>query len=391
MIRYLTAGESHGKGLTVIIDGVPSQLKLAAADIDGFLSERQKGYGRGGRQKIEQDKVEFISGVRHGLTTGAPVTLFIKNKDFENWRIMMAAEPVSGKINESNVPRPGHADLNGGIKYGHYDFRNVLERASARETAARVAAGAVCLKILNELGIQVFGYVTSLGGIHAGICGNSIKEIAKSVNAVQEKFKGDLRFPDVQKAGAVISRIDRAASEGDTLGGTVKVIAEGLPAGLGDYTQWDKKLDSRIAAALMSIQAVKGVEFGAGFVYAENFGSKMHDAIYHSKSKGFFRETNNAGGIEGGMTNGQPLAVQAAIKPISTVKKGLDSVNAKSKKKVKSVYERSDVCAVPAASIVAAAVVSIELLSAVLESTGGSTLPLIKKNYKNYLNQVKSY
>jgi chorismate synthase len=391
MIRYMTAGESHGKGLTVIIDGVPSQLKLAAADIDMYLLERQKGYGRGGRQKIEKDKVEFLGGVRHGKTTGAPICMFIKNSDFANWHIMMDSEPVAEKIHALNVPRPGHADLAGGIKYGHYDFRNVLERASARETAARVAAGAVCGKILNGLGIEVFGYVMSIGGIHSGSCGNTVKEIKKNISAVQEKFHGDLRFPDIEKAGAIISMIDRAASDGDTLGGTVKVIAEGLPAGLGDYTQWDKKIDGRIAAALMSIQAVKGVEFGAGFSYADNYGSKMHDSIYYSGSKGFYRMTNNAGGIEGGMTNGEQMEVQAVLKPISTVKRGLDSVNAGTKKKVKTVYERSDVCAVPAASLIAAAVVSIELLSAVLDAAGGSNMALLEKNYSSYKKQVKSY
>jgi chorismate synthase len=304
---------------------------------------------------------------------------------------MMAAEPAQSKIHESNVPRPGHADLPGGIKYGHYDFRNVLERASARETAGRVAAGAVCSSILSSLGIEVLGFVTSVGGIKAGQDGGTIKEIRKKISAVQEKFHGDLRFPDIDKAGSIISKIDRAAEDGDTLGGTVKVIAEGLPAGLGDYTQWDKKLDARIAMALMSIQAVKGVEFGAGFSYADGYGSRMHDSIYHSKLKGFFRETNNSGGVEGGMTNGEQVEVRAAIKPISTVRKGLESVNARTKKKVKTVYERSDVCAVPAASVIAAAVVSIELLSAVLDASGGSNMPLIARNYSNFIKQAKSY
>jgi len=391
MIRYLTAGESHGKGLTVIIDGVPSQLKLAASDIDTFLSERQKGHGRGGRQGIEKDSVEFLAGLRHGYTTGAPLCMFIKNNDFVNWQSILASGFPDTRIPELNVPRPGHADLAGGIKYGHYDFRNVLERASARETAARVAAGAVCAKILGALGMEVFGYVTGIGGINAGDCGSTISGIRKKINAVQERFHGDLRFPDPEKAGVIIGKIDVAAIDGDTLGGIIKVLTSGVPAGLGDYTQWDKKLDARIAYALMSIQAIKGVEFGAGFSYADNYGSKMHDGIYYSKSKGFFRETNNAGGIEGGMTNGEQLEVRAVVKPISTVKKGLDSVNARTKKKVKTVYERSDVCAVPAASIIAACVVSIELLAAVLDAAGGASMPLLEKNYSNYLKQVKSY
>lgn len=391
MIRYMTAGESHGKGLTVIIDGVPSQLKLSAADIDPFLAGRQKGYGRGKRQKIEKDRATFLGGVRHGKTTGAPVAMFIKNNDFANWAAVMAAEPGGAKGRELSVPRPGHADLAGGIKYGHYDFRNVLERASARETAARVAAGAVCAKVLSALGIEVFGFVESIGGIKASGDLSSISGLKKRIEAVQSKFHADLRFPDAAKAAGIISKIEAAAKDGDTLGGTIKVIAAGVPAGLGDYTQWDKKLDARIACALMSVQAIKGVSFGAGFSYADNYGSVMHDSIYYASGRGFYRKTNNAGGIEGGMTNGQQVEVTAAMKPISTVKKGLDSVDAKSKKKTVTVYERSDVCAVPAASVVAAAVVSAELLSAVLDAAGGSNMPLIEKNYANYIKQVKGY
>ncbi len=391
MIRYLTAGESHGKGLTIILDGVPSNLKITEDDINPALAERQKGYGRGARQKIEKDKAEFLGGVRHGITTGAPLSIFIKNIDSANWASLMSSGETSAATKESNVPRPGHADLAGGIKYGHHDFRNVLERASARETAARVAAGAVCKRILAALGMDVFGYVTNIGGIPAEEEGSAIKEVVKKIKAVDEKFQGDLRFPDIAKAGIIISKIDRAALNGDTLGGIIKVITGGVPAGLGDYTQWDKKFDAKIAAALMSVQAVKGVELGAGFGYAGAFGSEMHDEIFYSRGKSFYRETNNAGGIEGGMTNGQQLEVKAVIKPISTVKRGFDSVNVKSKKKVRTIYERSDVCAVPAASIIAEAVVAIELASAALDAAGGFDMGLIIKNFKNYINHVKKY
>jgi chorismate synthase len=391
MIRYLTAGESHGKGLTIILDGVPSNLELSGADIDPALSARQKGYGRGGRQKIEKDRVEFLGGVRHGRTTGAPLAIFIKNIDFADWHILMSSGPVQSPVKESNVPRPGHADLAGGIKYGQHDFRNVLERASARETAGRTAAGAVCRKILSRLGIDVFGYVINIGGIQAGPEGSSIRAIKNSIRTADDRFRGDLRFPDADKAGSIISKIDRAALDGDTLGGVIKVVTGGVPSGLGDYTQWDKKLDAKIAMALLSIQAVKGVEFGAGFCYAGNYGSEMHDGIFYSRAKGYYRKTNNAGGIEGGMTNGQQLEVKAVIKPISTVKKGLDSVNVKTKKAVRTVYERSDVCAVPAASVIAEAVVAMEILSAVLDAAGGSEMGLIKKNFQNYINHVKKY
>ncbi len=391
MIRYMTAGESHGKGLVAIIDGVPSQLELSADDIDIFLAGRQKGYGRGGRQKIESDKVEIISGVRHGRTIGSPIALLIKNRDFVSWRDMMSCEPVKMPVKEFVVPRPGHADLSGGMKYGHYDLRNVLERASARETAARVAAGAVCIKALAALGVRVLGYVTSIGGIKAEDPVLPIMKIEERMRAVQKKVPGDLRVADAKAAVKMIKKIDIAAAAGDTLGGTVKVLAEGLPAGLGDYTQWDKKLDARIAAALMSIQAFKAVGFGAGFSYAGSYGSKIHDAIYYSRLRGYYRKTNNAGGIEGGMTNGMPIDVSAAVKPISTVKKGVQSVDCRARKPSRTVYERSDVCAVPAASVIAASVVSIEFLSAVLETAGGSSMGLVSKNFENYKKYVKKY
>ncbi len=389
MLRYLTAGESHGKGLIVIIDGLPSNLKISESDIDFYLAERQKGYGRGGRQQIEKDKAEILSGVRSGKTTGAPVCIFIKNKDYKNWQNIMAIE--ENKAEEFNIPRPGHADLAGGIKYNQYDLRNVLERASARETAARVAAGAICKKFLSEFNIDILGYVINIGGISTDIDKNlAIEDIKNKINIVNKKTGADLRYPDLKKAKLIIKKIEEIKKEGDTLGGIIKVITSKLPAGLGSYTQWDKKIDANIARAILSIQAFKGVELGAGFSYSEFKGSKIHDEIYYSKGN-FLRKTNNAGGIEGGMTNGEPLILKAVVKPISTVLKGLYSVNIRTKQKVKTKYERSDFCAVPSASLIAEMVVAIEITNAFLEKFGGDDLELIKQNFKNYLKYIKNY
>jgi chorismate synthase len=391
MIRYLTAGESHGKGLVIILDGVPANLKISDSDFKAVLSERQKGFGRGGRQKIEADSAEILSGIRHGITTGAPVALLVKNRDFENWKLIMDTSPMAG-IEQLNVPRPGHADLTGGIKYNHRDFRNVLERASARETAARVLAGAVSKKLLAEFGIDVEGFVSSIGGIKTAAAeGKSLVAIRKMTAACEKTTGAGLRYPDAKKAAAIIRKIKAAAKKGDTLGGIIKVVTSRLPVGLGDYTQWDKKLDAAIARGVMSIQAIKGVEIGAGFEYADNPGSAMHDRIYYAAGAGYYRGTNNSGGIEGGMTNGEPLVVTAAMKPISTVRMGLDSVNVLTRKKTKTIYERSDVCAVPAASLVAECVVAVEIANAFLEKFGTDDVALIKSNYKNYLAYLKKY
>jgi chorismate synthase len=392
MLRYLTAGESHGKGLMIIIDGVPSGVKFTADDINEYLSERQKGHGRGARQKIEKDSADIMSGVRFGITTGAPVSVIIWNRDYENWKKILSVESCGSKIAEFNVPRPGHADLSGGIKYDHHDFRNVLERASARETAARVVSGALGRAILREFGIDVFGYVINIGGVltddDTGLDINGIKEKISEVNL---KYRSDLRFPGIQEAPVIIKKIDAAISDGDTLGGVIKVVTSPLPVGMGDYTQWDKKIDANISRALMSIQAIKGVEFGLGFACAGAPGSKVHDRIFYSKQKGFYRFSDNAGGVEGGMTDGMPLSVKAVMKPISTVRKGLESVNVKTKKGVKTVYERSDVCAVPAASLVAEAAVAFELAGAFLERFGASNMSELKANYANYLKFIKSF
>jgi chorismate synthase len=392
MLRYMTAGESHGKGLIIIIDGVPSGLKFDVSCINPVLAERQKGYGRGGRQKIETDSADIISGVRFGRTTGAPVSVMIKNRDFENWKKILSVSEISGAVGEFNVPRPGHADLSGGVKYAHHDFRNVLERASARETAARVVSGACAKVLLKEIGIDVFGYVINIAGVLTDDDTRmGIDAVKKRISELDKKYGANLRFPGENEIPVIIRKIRAAVEEGETLGGVVKVITSPLPMGLGDYTQWDKKLDAMIARSLMSIQAIKGVEFGLGFACAGTPGSKFHDSIQYSAQKGFYRASNNAGGMEGGMSDGEPLIVKAAMKPISTVRKGIDSVNARSKKRVKTVYERSDICAVPAAAIVAEAAVAFELANAALTKFGGDTVAEFKLNHNNYIKYVKNF
>ena len=392
MLRFLTAGESHGKGLVIILDGVPAGVGFTGEIIARDLRERQKGYGRGNRQKIESDCGEIISGVRFGLTTGAPVCVMIKNRDYDNWKEILAVEGSGRGIKEFNVPRPGHADLSGGIKYGHHDFRNVLERASARETAARVVSGSLSRAILKEIGIDVFGYVINIAGVLTDDdSGLDIIGVKSRIEAVNKKYGAELRFPGINEAPVIIRKIEDASREGDTLGGVVKVLTSPLPAGLGDFSQRDKKLDASIAASLMSIQAIKGVEFGLGFNAAGAPGSKVHDRIYHSKARGYYRNSNNAGGIEGGMSNGSPVAVKAVMKPISTVKKGMDSVNVKTRKKTATVYERSDICAVPAASIVAQAAVAFEIANACLVKFGGATMREFVENHSAYMKYVKKY
>lgn len=392
MIRYLTAGESHGKGLTVIIDGVPSNLKLEEKELNFILSERQKGYGRGARQQIENDNAEILSGVRFGKTTGAPISVFIKNKDYENWISRMSVFSSNEPVDEFVVPRPGHVDLAGGIRFNHKDLRNVLERASARETATRIIAGAISKILLKEFNIEIFGYAINIAGISTKIDEKlALEQIREKIANNTKKFKVDLRYPDSEKIPYIIKKIDNAIKKGDTLGGIVKIITKGVPPGLGDYTQWDKKLDGKIAMSLMSLQSIKGVEFGAGFSYAGSYGSTMHDAIYYLKDKGYFRKTNNAGGLEGGVTNGNQIIVKAVVKPISTLRQGIDSINIKTRKKSKTIYERSDVCVVPAASIIAENLISIEIVNALMEQIGSVELRLMKENYKNYLNKIKRY
>jgi len=385
LLRYLTAGESHGPSLTTILDGVPAGLKLPTGDIDLQLGRRQGGYGRGGRMGIEHDYVIFTSGVRGGLTTGAPVTMVITNKDWDNWCQVMAAGPEADlEANQVTRPRPGHADLTGAIKYGHQDMRNVLERSSARETAARVAAGSVARLLLEELGIRVLGHVVQIGSIRA------LPQDLDPDSLESAVLKSQVYCADPEASQAMVNEISQARKTGDSLGGIFEIKVFGLPPGLGSYTQRDRTLDGRLAGALMSIQAIKGVEVGAGFAAASAKGSELHDEIYYDFEMGFYRQTNNAGGIEGGMSNGAPLVIRAAMKPIPTLYRPLYTVDIKTKMPVGASVERSDTCAVPAASVVGESVVAWELAVALLEKFGGDTMREIKERVAAYREYQKN-
>jgi len=387
MLRYLTAGESHGKGLVAILEGVPAGLKLSSEDIDQELRRRQAGYGRGKRMEIEKDKVEIISGVRLGKTLGSPIALLIKNLDWENWRQVMMVEDrkvISQNIPPLTHPRPGHADLAGAIKYSFDDLRNVLERASARETAVRVAIGAICRRFLSEFEIRIYSRVIQIGRIKDV---NQWRPIKASYQIIEDS---PLRCLNKRAETKMIALIDSAKEKGDTLGGVFEVVILNLPVGLGSYVQWDLKLDARLACALMSIQAIVGVEVGSGFMAAEKFGSQVQDEIFYEKSEHrFFRQTNNAGGMEGGMSNGEPIILRAAMKPISTLTKPLSSIDIISKKAVKAMKERADVCAVPAASVIGEAVAVFEIAKAMREKFGGDSLAETKRNYSGYLDYVR--
>jgi chorismate synthase len=380
--RFLTAGESHGKALTAIIEGMVNGLPLPAEYIDGELRRRQAGYGRSSRMKIEEDKVEIISGLWHGLTTGSPIALLIYNKDWRDWE----AEPVS-------CPRPGHADLAGVVKYGISDIRPIMERASARETAARVAVGAVAKRFLEELGIAIHSHTVTIGGCHY--------ELRESISIDWQQVEASpvrCAFPELEKQ--MIAAIDKAKAEGDTLGGIFEVIATGVPVGLGSHVQWDRRLDGKIGQAIMSINAVKGVEIGDGFALAEVNGSQAQDVIepapdiMASKAKQslpWHRPTNHAGGIEGGISNGENIVVRAVVKPIATLANPLDSIDLHSGKKAKAHYERSDVCVVPAAGVIGEAMLAIVLADTCLEKFGGDSLKETLANYRNYLSSLPCF
>ena len=377
VIRFLNAGESHGPALTAIIEGFPSNVKISVDYINNELSRRQKGYGRGGRMKIEKDRAEILSGVRFGYTLGSPITLMIRNKDWENWTDIMAIEGEPTDKREITNPRPGHADLVGGIKYGFKDLRNVLERASARETTTRVAVGAVCKQLLEDIGIKIGSYVVSIGEL-------SVKDIIEPIpleKRAEIAEESEVRIPVPEEDEKFKKLIDFAKKEGESLGGVFEVFATGVPIGLGSYVQWDRRLDGRIAQAMMSIQAMKGVEIGEGFRLAEKFGSMAHDEIFYNSEKGFYHKTNRAGGIEGGVTNGEPILVRVAMKPIPTLmrKKSLHSVNIKTKEPFDAAKERSDVTAVPAAAVVGEAMLAIVLANAVVEKFGNDNWIEIKK------------
>jgi chorismate synthase len=395
-LRFLTAGESHGRGLMGIIEGVPSGLSLSLEDIDTELKKRQAGYGRGGRMKIESDHAKIISGVRWGKTIGSPISLLIENRDWKNWQEGMASEEkFEGSIPPVTRPRPGHADLAGALKYGHKDIRNILERSSARETAMRVAVGAVSKKFLSEFGITIGSYVIQIGSV-------KISNFKFQISNLKEIFKkteeSSVRCPDEDASNKMVELIDTATKKGDTLGGVFEVFATGLPVGLGSHIQWDKRLDGRLSQALMGIQAVKGVEIGTGFEMAERFGSEVMDEIFYEKDKGegqeaigFYRKTNHAGGIEGGMTNGMPIVIRAAMKPIPTLRKALRSVDIITKEPFEAAYERSDTCAVPAAAVIGEAMTAIVVADAFLEKFGGDSMEETKRNFEAYMEYLEKF
>jgi chorismate synthase len=392
-IRILTAGESHGKGLIGILEGVPSDFSVSAEDIDSELKRRQGGYGRGGRMKIESDHAEILCGVRWGKTTGAPIALLIRNRDWENWKEGMSPEAEHAhSIKPVTRPRPGHADLAGVLKYNQEDIRNILERSSARETAMRVALGAIAKKMLSGFGIFFGSYVVQIGQSRfpAAIPRVSEEHLLK---AHERAESSPVRCPERAASRKMVALIDKAIREGNSLGGIFEVFIAGLPAGLGSHVHWDRKLDGRLAQALMSIQAIKGVEIGSGFGMAGRFGSEVMDEIFYGKGKekGFYRKTNNAGGIEGGISNGMPVVLRVAMKPIPTLRKPLMSVDIRTKKPFKAAYERSDVCAVPAASVVGEAMAALVVADAFLEKTGGDSRKEVEKNLKSYLAYLKKF
>ncbi|KXY44256.1 chorismate synthase [Bacillus sp. FSL M7-1020] len=390
-MRYITAGESHGPQLTTIIEGIPAGLPLVADDINEELARRQKGYGRGRRMQIETDQVQIASGVRHGETLGSPIALVVENRDFAHWTKIMGAESLTEQEEKEmkrkvTKPRPGHADLNGAIKYGHRDMRNVLERSSARETTVRVAAGAVAKKVLAELGITVAGHVIEIGGVQAKeITYRSIEELKSIAEA------SPVRCLDEEAGNQMIKAIDDAKANGDSIGGIVEVIVEGMPIGVGSYVHYDRKLDAKLAAAIMSINAFKGVEIGIGFEAAHRPGSEVHDEILWNEARGYTRRTNHAGGLEGGMTTGMPIVVRGVMKPIPTLYKPLQSVDIDTKEPFTASIERSDSCAVPAASVVAEAVVAWELATALIEQFGLDRMDLIRENMEKHNEYARGF
>jgi chorismate synthase len=387
-MRYLTAGETHGPQLTAIVEGLPSNLPLTGEPINEQLARRQKGHGRGKRMQIEKDTVQLVGGVRHGKTTGAPVALVVENKDWKAWTTVMSIEDVeegSEAKRRLNRPRPGHADLNGGLKYNQRDMRNILERSSARETTVRVAIGAIARQFLAQFGIKVAGQVIRIGETVAKRQELPIDELIRITE------ESPVRVVDKEAEALMIAAIDQAKADGDTLGGIVEVIVEGVPVGLGSHVQWDRKLDGRIAQAVVSIQAFKGVEFGIGFEAAERRGSKVHDEILYAEGEGFHRGSNRAGGFEGGMTTGEPIVVRGVMKPISTLYKPLASVDIDTKQPFSAQVERSDTCAVPAAGVIMENVIAWEVAQAFMEKFGGDSLEEIRANYDNFLAQVGRY
>lgn len=381
MLRYFTAGETHGKCLTAIIEGVPAGVEISIDKINEQLARRQQGYGRGGRMKIEKDSAQILSGVRGGITLGSPIAIKIENKDWQNWENIMGTETATDERSVS-CPRPGHADLTGGMKYNHRDMRNVLERASARETAARVAVGALVRQILEPFGVEFLSHVKRIGDV----------EDKGNINdqGFFERVKNSpVSFGDEESAKRAMEYIDNIKAQGESCGGVVEIIVKGVPAGLGSYVHYDRKLDANLAFGVMSVQAIKGVEIGMGFGVSEMPGSHVHDEIVYDGE--FSRLTNNAGGIEGGMSNGEPIIIRAAMKPIPTLYNPLKTVNIQDKTEHKATVERSDVCAVPACAVVVEAAVAFEIAKAFLEKFSGDCMADIKKYFESYMERIKKF
>jgi chorismate synthase len=385
MFRFLTAGESHGSSLTAIVEGIPAGMAFATERIDEQLRRRQGGYGRGGRMKIERDVVEILSGVRHGRTLGSPITLHIENRDWANWQDRMGAEPPETPPEPVTRVRPGHADLTGALKYGHDDVRDVIERASSRETAARVAVGAVCAQFLAAFGVQIHSHTISIADI--GFGPGETPEAGMADDTFWAKVESStMRCADEALAQRMIERINAGKREGDTCGGVFEVVATGIPIGLGSYSQWDQRLNTRVAAALMSIPSAKGVEIGGGFALAALPGSQVHDVVRYDADMGWRHLTNHAGGIEGGISNGEPILARVAVKPIPTLAHPLPSADVRSGENVDVTrYERSDVCVVPAAGVVGEGMLAIALTGAWLEKFGGDSVSEVRRNYEGYL------
>jgi chorismate synthase len=391
MLRFSTAGESHGQAIVAFLSGLPAGLRVDFAYVNRELERRQGGYGRGGRMKIESDTAQFLSGVRHGQTVGSPITILIENRDWENWKEALAVEdrPETRAASKPLLaPRPGHADLAGCLKYNFHDARYVLERASARETAARVALGAVAKLFLQEFGIEVASHVVAVGRVALA------EEMVpfERVRALRERKQMILNCVDAATEVRMKAEVDHALKTGDSVGGTFEVIARGVPPGLGSCAQWDERLDGQLAQAVMSIPAVKAVELGSGIDNAVTFGSQVHDEIGYSRTESrFTRPSNRAGGLEGGITNGEDLVVRAYLKPVATLRQPLASVNLESKEMVQAAYERADVCVVPAAGVISEAMVALVLARAFLEKLGGDSLPETRRNFETYLEQVRRF
>lgn len=393
-MRFFTAGESHGPQLTAIIEGLPAQMPLTAEMINDELKRRQGGHGRGRRMQIEKDQVLITSGVRHGKTLGSPVTLTVVNDDWKHWTSIMGVEPLAEDINPEDIkrqitrPRPGHADLVGGMKYGHRDLRNVLERSSARETTMRVAVGAVAKQFLRQLGISTVAHVTEIGGIttdpetYSGLTMDELRNIIEN---------DPVYCADKEASGRMVAAIDDIKGRGDTLGGVVEVIVDGCPPGIGSYVQFDRKMDGKLAGAMMSINAFKGVEFGLGFKMAQKPGSEVHDEIVWSEERGYYRKSNRLGGLEGGMTTGMPIVIRGVMKPIPTLYKPLESVDIDTKEPFVATIERSDPCAVPAASVVAEHVIATEMAKAIMEEFRSDTMDGLKEEIDRYRQYVKGF